>query len=159
GRGEVDRYLGLTFPGHHFPSVFADRIHTTTEGNPLFMVDLLRYLRDGGVLADGPGGWALARAVPDFQRELPAPVRSLIERKLGQLEEGDRRLLAVGSVQGHEFDAAVVARVLDLDAAVVEERLEDLDRVHGMVRQRREHAFPDGTVTPRYQFVHVLYQN
>jgi predicted ATPase len=41
----------------------------------------------------------------------------------------------------------------------VEERLEALDRVHGLVRLRREQSFPDRTLTLRYQFVHVLYQN
>src|SRR5262249_26363781 len=61
--------------------------------------------------------------------------------------------------QGYEFDSCVVAGVLDLDAADAEERLEALDRVHGLVRLRREQEFPDGTLVLRYQFGHVLYQN
>src|SRR5262249_49117771 len=96
---------------------------------------------------------------PDLQRELPASVRSLIQRKLDRLDEADRRLLAAASAQGHEFDAAVVARVLRRDAAEVEERLDVLGRVHALGRLLREQEFPDGTLTLRYQFVHVLYQN
>ena len=159
GRDEVERYLALAFPGHRLPAEFAAVIHAKTEGNPLFLVDLLRYLRDRGVIAEGPGGWGLAEAVPDFRRELPESVRSLIQRKVDQLGEVDRRLLLAASVQGYEFDSAVVARVLDLDAADVEERLEVLERVHGLVRLRREQEFPDGTLVLRYHFVHVLYQN
>ena len=34
-----------------------------------------------------------------------------------------------------------------------------LERVHGLVRLVREQEFPDGTLTLRYGFVHVLYQN
>jgi predicted ATPase len=68
-------------------------------------------------------------------------------------------VLAAASVQGSEFVSAVVARVLSLDASEVEERLEVLDRVHGLVRLRREQELPDGTLVLRYQFVHVLYQN
>src|SRR5262249_53204379 len=30
---------------------------------------------------------------------------------------------------------------------------------HGFVRRLREQEFPDGTLTLRYRFVHVLYQN
>jgi predicted ATPase len=41
----------------------------------------------------------------------------------------------------------------------VEGRLEVLERVHVMVRLVREQTFPDGTLTLRYGFVHVLYQN
>jgi predicted ATPase len=41
----------------------------------------------------------------------------------------------------------------------VEERLDELARVHALVRGLREHCFPDGTPTLQYRFVHVLYQN
>ena len=62
-------------------------------------------------------------------------------------------------MQGYEFDSAVVARVLKRDAADVEDRLDELDRVHAFVRMVREQEFPDRTLTVRYRFVHVLYQN
>jgi hypothetical protein len=62
-------------------------------------------------------------------------------------------------VQGPEFDSAVVARLLGREAADVEERLDALERVHALVRLVREQTFPDGTLTLRYGFVHVLYQN
>jgi predicted ATPase len=159
GRPDVERYLALQFPGHDFPAELVDVVHRRTEGNPLFLVDLLRYLCDRGAIVAAGGRWALAQGVPDLQRELPESVRSLIRRKLERLTEADRRLLAAASVQGNEFDAAVVAAVLDLDAAEVEERLADLDRVHALVRLLREHDLPDRTHTPRYSFVHVLYQN
>jgi predicted ATPase len=159
GRPDVERYLALRFPGHDFPAELRDVVHRRTEGNPLFLVDLLRYLCDRGVIAFAEGRWTLAQAVPDLQRELPASVRSLIQRKIDQLGEADRRLLTAASVQGNEFDAAVVAAVLGLDAAEVEERLAELDRVHALVRLLREHELPDRTHTPRYGFVHGLYQN
>jgi predicted ATPase len=76
-----------------------------------------------------------------------------------QLAEADRRLLLAASVQGPEFDAAVAARLLGREAAEVEERLDVLGRVHALVRLIRRHTFPDGTLTVRYRFVHVLYQN
>src|SRR5262249_47818609 len=66
--------------------------------------------------------------------------------------------LAAASVQGHEFDSAAVAGAMVLDPAEVEERLQHLDRVHNLVRLVREHEFPDRTLTLRYAFVHVLYQ-
>ena len=55
--------------------------------------------------------------MPDLQQELPASARSLIQRKLGHLEEADRRVLTAASVQGYEFDALVVARVLGREPA------------------------------------------
>ena len=46
-----------------------------------------------------------------------------------------------------------------MDPAEVEERLESLERVHVFVRRGEEMEFPDGTLTLKYRFVHVLYQN
>jgi predicted ATPase len=156
---DVERYLALEFPGHRFAEGFAALIHGKTEGNPLFMVDLLRHLRDRQVLAREQGGWVLAQSLPDLRRELPESVSSMIERKIEQLDEADRRLVVAASVQGYEFDAAVVGEALALDAAEVEERLEGLERVYAFVRLVREHEFPDRALTRRYRFVHVLYQN
>jgi predicted ATPase len=158
-RDDLDRYLTLAFAGHQFPGEFAAALHSRTEGNPLFMVDLLRYLCDRGAIVPDQGRWALARAVPDLRRELPESVRGMIQRKVDQLDPADRRLLMAASVQGAEFDSAVVAHLLGREAADVEERLDVLERVHVMVRRVREQTFPDGTLTLRYGFVHVLYQN
>jgi predicted ATPase len=158
-RADLDRYLDLACPGHRFPEEFAAVLYARTEGNPLFLVDLLRYLRDRGVIFQASDGWALARAVPDLLRELPESIRGMIQRKVDQLSEGDRQLLMAASVQGPEFDSAVAARVLGRDTAAVEERLAVLERVHALVRLLREHEYPDRTLTLRYGFVHVLYQN
>src|SRR5262249_31160190 len=60
-RADIDRYLELAFPGHAFPADFADLVYARTEGSPLFMADLLRYLRERGVLAEQGARWALVR--------------------------------------------------------------------------------------------------
>jgi predicted ATPase len=156
---DVERYLSVTFPGHAFPTGFAALVHAKTEGNPLFLVDLLQYLRDRHVLAEEGGRWVLAEAVPDLSRELPQSVRSMIQRLIDQLTDDERRLLLAASVQGYEFDSVVVAEVLALDATEVEERLEVLDRACGLVRRVGEYQLPDRTPTLRYAFVHTLYQN
>src|SRR5262249_42038720 len=117
---DIDHYLALAFDGHQFPEEFAGVLHARTEGHPLFMVDLLRCLRAGGVIVQDRGPWALARAAPAPQRELPESIRGMIERKVDQLNPADRHLLMAASVQGPEFDSAVVARVLGREAADVE---------------------------------------
>ena len=157
--GEISQYLALEFPGHCFPADFARMIHLKTEGSPLFLVDLVRYLRDRGVIAQASSGWTLARALPEIEHDLPESMRGMIERKIAQLPEEDRRLLLAASVQGYEFDSAVVGQVLSIEADEVEERLERLERVYAFVRLVEERQFHGRTLTLRYRFVHVLYQN
>ncbi len=156
---EIAEYLALEFPGHRFPPELPQLIHAKTEGSPLFMADLVRYLRDRGVIAQTSGAWALEQTLPDIERELPESVRGMIERKIAQLSEDDRKLLTAASVQGYEFDSAVVGKVLNLEADEIEERLEKLERVFAFVKLISEVEFPNRTLTLKYRFVHVLYQN
>jgi predicted ATPase len=158
-RSEIEKYLALEFPEHRFPSELPALIHSKTEGNPLFMADLVRYLRDRKVIAEEKGRWVLAQSLPAIERDLPESVRGMIERKIAQLSEDDRRLLVAASVQGYEFDSTIIARALELDPADIEERLETLERVHALVRLVAEKEFPGRVLTLRYRFVHVLYQN
>jgi tetratricopeptide (TPR) repeat protein len=158
-RLEIEKYLALEFPEHCFPTELPALIHAKTEGNPLFMADLVRYLRDRQVIVEEQGRWVLVQSLSSIERDLPESVRGMIERKIAQLSEEDRRLLVAASVQGYEFDSAIVATALELDAADVEERLEALERVYRFVRLVSEREFPDRVLTQRYRFVHVLYQN
>ena len=156
---EIAEYLSLEFPNHQFPADLPALIHLKTEGSPLFMADLVRYLRQRGVIAQTNGLWTLAQALPEIEKELPESVRGMIERKIGQIEEEDRRLLMAASVQGYQFDSAVVTHVLRIEAEHVEESLERLERVFAFVRLVSEHELPNKTFTLTYRFVHVLYQN
>jgi predicted ATPase len=156
---EVENYLELEFPLHRFPPEFPKLIHAKTEGNPLFMADLVRYLRARNVLAEQEGEWTLAQSVPEIERELPESVRGMIERKIAQLSEEERRLLVAAGVQGAQFDSAVVAKVIGASAAEVEERLETLERVYAFVQLIGERELPNRVLTLRYRFVHVFYQN
>jgi serine/threonine protein kinase len=158
-QAEIAQYLALEFPSHCFPADFPRMIHLKTEGGPLFMVDLVRYLRDRGVIAKAGDEWTLAQAFPEIEHDLPESMRGMIERKIAQLVEEDRRLLLAASVQGYEFDSAVIAQVLNIEVDEVEERLERLEQVYRFVRLVEERQVPDRTVTLRYRFVHGLYQN
>ena len=156
---EVRALLGLKFPGSAFPPEVARLIHSRTEGNPLFVADIADYLRVKGVIRENNGVWQMSGTLPDLERDLPESMRSMVQRKVSQLTEADNQLLIAASVQGHDFDSAVVAAAMGRDGAEVEERLVELERVYTFVYRRDEHEFADGTLTTRYRFVHVLYQN
>ena len=159
-RIDVERYLALEFPGHRFPTELPDLVHAKTEGSPLFMADLVRYLAAKGMLVHDPDGrWVVDGSLSAIGAELPESVRAMIERKIAQLGEDDRLLLTVASIQGYQFDSAVVASVLSQDAADIELRLDALERIHRFVTVVDEREFPDRTLSVRYRFVHVLYQN
>ena len=97
-----------SFPSTRFRTAFASLIHERTEGNPLFMADVLRDLRRRQIIQEPDGRWIITENVSAIARELPESVRSLIQRKMDALEDADRRLLSAASVQGMDFDSALL---------------------------------------------------
>ena len=91
-------------------------IHAKTEGSPLFVADLVRYLGINGTLVQDAGGrWVVKGSLAAIGRDLPESVRGMIERKIAQPPDDDRALLTAASVQGYEFDSTVVAQALAID--------------------------------------------
>lgn len=154
----IEQYLNQTFPGNSFPRELAELLLAKTEGHPLFITDLVYYLLDHQLFAS-QGSWHLTQSVTEISAEIPLSMRSLIDKKVNELNEEDRRLLIAASIQGYDFDSAVVAQALNLDPADIEERLEVLERAHALVKLLEEKEFPDHSLTLRYRFMHSLYQN
>jgi len=148
GLDDVREYVRMAFGDAPGTADLATLVFQKTEGNPLFMRDLVRYFQEQG-RAPGtrPGS------------DVPQSLRGLIDRTLQALHPTTRQLLSIAAVQGYEFDSATIARVSGAAAADVEERLRSADDVHALVRLEREHAMPDGTFSLVYRFVHVLYQD
>lgn len=157
--GAINRYLSLQFADHAFPRGFAAVIHQRTEGHPLFVVDLLRDLRRRHVLKQQDGQWIVSEDLSALTRELPESVRSLVQRKIDSLDDNDRRLLGTASVQGVDFDTALLSAVLDRSEEDIEDALERLEREHALVRFIDEHETDNRQLTLRYRFAHHIYHN
>jgi predicted ATPase len=145
-------YLEMEFGGASFPSEFSSLVRSKTAGNPLFMVELVRFVRDTGFVVADRDGWKLARPTGDLREAAPESIQAIIQAKLEQLSEDERRLLVAASVQGIDFDSAVIAKALGLDQADVEDRLEATQRTRGIVQSVGELELPDGTLTVRHRF-------
>ena len=155
----VHAYVNLEFPGNQLPDAFVRLVHRKTEGHPLFMVDLLRDLRRRGAIVPSGDGFVLTAPLLDLERDVPESARSMIQRQIDVLTEADRRLLGAAAVQGVDFDSAIVAHALEADEEEIEEALDRIEREHALVRFVEERTNVDRTVTLRFRFAHVLYQN
>jgi len=155
----INRYLALQFTDHAFPRGFAGVIQQRTEGHPLFVVDSLRDLRRRQVLKQQDGKWIVTEDLSSLTRELPESMRSLVQRKIDALDDSDRRLLGTASVQGVDFDTAVLSAVLERSEEDIEDALERLEREHALVRFVDEHETDNRQLTLRYRFAHHVYHN
>jgi tetratricopeptide (TPR) repeat protein len=155
---EVAAWLDARYPGHHFPPELAGLAWERTEGHPLFVAALLETLEGGGWIGEPEGAWAATRDLRSAALDLPDTLRSVIRRRLELLDEDDRQALQYGSVMGRELLSSVLARLLEADEALLEERLARLARAHGLLELRGEEELPDGSVALRYRFAHALDQ-
>ena len=85
-------------------------------------------------------------------------IKNMIEIKMRRLDDTHRQLLVTASVQGREFDSAVLATSMQMGYADVEDTLQELDEVHGLIHRIREEQLPDGKFTVGYRFVYAVYQ-
>ncbi|MBM3725203.1 MAG: hypothetical protein FJW40_07235 [Acidobacteria bacterium] len=157
--GDVVQFIDLRFPENFFPPEFSAIVWERTEGHPLFLSDLLRFLEDTQAVARDGRGWRLVRGTGEVRRRIPTGTQAMITAKLSHLDEQDQAILLRAAVQGLVFDSAVVAEALQLDPALVEERLRRLEEVHRLITMVEEQERPGLTLSVRYRFTHVLYQN
>ncbi|HVM00905.1 MAG TPA: AAA family ATPase [Egibacteraceae bacterium] len=91
-------------------------IHQETEGNPLFVGEVVRLLAAQGQLSDQPDG----RRWP-----IPQGVREVIGRRLGRLPEDTTLILTVGAVIGRDFTVEALERVTGRSAEQLLDVLRD----------------------------------
>ena len=126
----------------------AQWLHRTTGGNPFYLVEMLRALRD----ARRPGAAIAARSLP-----VPQSVRDLILGRAARLPGHTRELLDLAAVAGREFDLALLLRVWERGEEALLRALDDLLRHRFLCEQDapRDYAFDhDLTREVIYQALH-----
>jgi predicted ATPase len=158
---EIASYLRLRLePGEATTSLggLAMPIHKRTEGNPLFMVNVVDYLVSSGVLGEtgkSPDPSELSAAI---SHDIPPNLLQLIERNLERLATEESYIVQAASLVGAEFSAAAAAAAAGQPLATIEECCSKLARHEQFVRAESSSQWPDGTVATRYEFLHALYR-
>lgn len=123
------------------PAGLAHFLHTETEGNPLFVGEIVQLLHEEG---------RLDRPVDTFswRSAIPPGLREVILKRLSRLSQGSQSMLTLASILGREFAISILARIADLSR---EAALESLDEA---VSARLVIETP--AVLGRLRFSHVL---
>jgi hypothetical protein len=129
----VDEWMGQSAPASLIKFVTE-----STQGNPLFMTEMLRHLRETGTAASVK---VLGSEANPAGLSLPASIREAIDRRVSRLSQACNTLLMVASVAGRDFRlplAEVVTQLpenvlLDaLDEAVAADILREVPGRHGV---------------------------
>jgi tetratricopeptide (TPR) repeat protein len=145
---EVQRMLS-SIAGEDVPWGLAEAVHRQTEGNPLFVQEVVRYLVEDGLVIREEGRWRTI-SQDRLVMSIPEGLRDVIGKRLSSLSPACNQLLSNAAIIGREFRLRVLQSVTDLSedelyaaleeakrAAVVEER----SSVGATVTYRFSHAF------------------
>jgi DNA-binding SARP family transcriptional activator/predicted negative regulator of RcsB-dependent stress response len=151
----VEAYLDSE-PNRLGPEFCQTLLHHTS-GHPLFTIELLRSLQEGGdLLRDETGRWTEGKHLS--WDKLPARAEAVVAERMGRLPLDLRQALEVASVEGEEFTAEVAAEVLSTDEGYLVRQLsEQLDRMHHLVAATQSRRL-DGQRISRYRFQNHLFQ-
>ena len=126
----IAEYLGTVFPSLRMPRGFQDDLATTTQGNPLFLAEIIRKLvTDRKVNLVGQE-WVIEPLEDGY---LPRSLEEIVIEKIAALDNEGMDLLARASTFGEDISVSMLAGSADLDENKV---LEFLDRAEtlGLVK-------------------------
>ena len=142
---DVERFIELA-AGVKPPDGLVDAVYTHTEGNPLFVTEVVRLLVQEGELEEEK----LKKRIRWTVR-IPEGVREVIGRRLDRLSERCNEILAVAAVLGREFTLRQLNALIE---DITEDRLIEVLDEALMARVAEE--LPDAI--GHYQFTHALTQ-
>ncbi|WP_327003277.1 AAA family ATPase [Dactylosporangium sp. NBC_01737] len=97
----------------------ARSIQARTEGNPLFVRELARFLAEEDHLADQAAA----------QAAVPSTVRDIVRDRTNMLDDSDRRLIEIAALMGRTIDIRLLAGASGLDVSQCLTRLEALEAI------------------------------
>ena len=117
-------------------------VHERTDGNPLFVSEIVRLIAE-----EGHGAAAEQR---DLDTAIPAEIREVIGKRLDRLSQPCNDALTIAAVVGREFSIDEIEPLVD---DVSGERLLEL-----LEEALRAHIVEELPELGRYQFTHALIQ-
>jgi predicted ATPase/DNA-binding winged helix-turn-helix (wHTH) protein len=133
-------------------------IYARTDGNPLFMVNMVDYLLVDAERFRNLRKAEWAETLRAYRLDALRSIRQMIERNLERLKPEEQAVLEGASVAGVEFSSASVAAALECSQNEVEACCTRLSRREQFVSEQGPITWPDGTVATSFRFHHALYQ-
>ena len=127
----------------------AEAVHRQTEGNPLFVQEVLRYLLEEGRLAGGVGGDSGAAAIA---MSIPEGLRDVIGKRLTRMSRDCNELLRIAAVIGRDFSLDILEPVAGVPEDGLFRSLEEAANA-GLIEERS--SVPAGVT---YRFAHAFFR-
>ncbi len=132
----------------NLPEELTALIGRKAEGNPFFVEEVVKSLRETGTIRPAGDSYVLARRLD--QIVVPDTIQDVIMARIDRLREGPKKTLQLASVIGREFTRRLLDRIAQMQEAI-EDSLRELKAIELIYEKS---LFPELS----YTFRHALTQ-
>ena len=118
---DLSTHLSQAFPGAVFPNGFVRELARASQGNPLFLSEILKNLVSDKKIKAYEKSWAVT---PLEEGYLPRSLEEIISRKVTSLDEESKKILATVSAYGDNVSMSLLSGSADEMEAQVQDFLE-----------------------------------
>ncbi|MCH9007723.1 tetratricopeptide repeat protein [candidate division KSB1 bacterium] len=108
----IERLIDQTLAPAMFTEEFYELVYNETKGNPLFVQESLKLMRESGAIFFNDGAWYNKQE--GLQIAVPNRVEDVFLRRLSALSDEECETLQVASVIGFKFDPSQLAKLLEI---------------------------------------------
>ena len=142
---ETDKLIRFLIKENDVYKLMKDRIITTTNGNPLFIEEIVRGIEAKKLLVnkDKPGNFA--EIFENFQ--IPDTVQSIARARIDLLPVGLKEILYQASVLGRYIEIELLQKITNLEVKILSEMMKKLQKhefieeTEGMLQPQKYFAF------------------
>ncbi|MEO6027813.1 MAG: AAA family ATPase, partial [Candidatus Binatia bacterium] len=124
--GAATRLAANAIGADALPAAVAGRVLAISEGNPLFVGELVRMLVQDGALKREGDRWTTAVDLSTLA--MPPTIHALLAARIERLRPEERMVLERAAVVGRQFSRAAIAHLLPREVTDLDARLESLRR-------------------------------
>ncbi|MFQ6112478.1 MAG: tetratricopeptide repeat protein [bacterium] len=125
-RESSDRLIDKTLSPALFTEEFYELIYNETKGNPLFVLETVKVLRENGTIFFNDGAWYNKQE--GLEIAVPKRVEDVFVRRLNAMNDEEREILQVAAVIGYKFDASVLSKLLEITKIKLLKILQPVER-------------------------------
>jgi predicted ATPase len=128
----MDEMLTSLLGKANFTDEFKKHLYKETEGNPFFIVELIRMLIEEKTIEQRDDVWILTKDLKEVH--IPSKVHDVIVRRLDRVKEERREILDIAAVIGEGFTSDILANASKLEKVTLLKQLRTLEQSHKLIR-------------------------
>jgi tetratricopeptide (TPR) repeat protein len=129
---DVLEMIKRIFEQDDVPREFSELVYDKTQGNPFFVEEIIKSLREEKVIYRRENQWKVKEV---SKIEFPATVKSVVKTRIGRLDDECQNLLTLASFVGNDFSCEALCGVSGIEENKLLEMIDKLLKT-GLIKHR-----------------------